>query len=110
MRLILAFFLCLLPVLAQDTHSVTLNWEDGRNPAGVTYNVYRVLGLCSGSPAFSKIAEGVAVRTYLDTTVQPGPYCYVVTAVFSGIESAYSNSALGQVPNWEPQKLTATVK
>jgi hypothetical protein len=38
---------------AQTQNSATLTWSDG-HPAGVTYNVYRAQGLCSGTPVFAK--------------------------------------------------------
>lgn len=96
--------------LAQAPHRVTLNWVDTKNPAGTTYNVYRATGLCTGTPAFSRIANGVAPKTYVDDTVQPGNYCYQVTAVSSGIESAPSNSALAPVPSFAPETLTIQVQ
>jgi len=95
---------------AADTHSVTLNWEDTLNPAGTTYSVYRVTGLCSGTPAFSKLANAVTAKTYIDLTVTPGNYCYQVTATSGGIESAPSNTALAPVPSWAPIKLSVIVR
>lgn len=93
-----------------DVHSVTLNWEDTLNPSGTTYSVYRATGLCSGTPAFNKLASAVAVKTYVDLTVNPGNYCYYVTASYNGVESGPSNSALAPVPSWAPTKLSVTVK
>lgn len=110
MKLILTLLLTSLGLFAQATHSVTLNWVDTSNPTTTTYNVYRATGLCSGSPVYSKIGTGVALKTYEDTTVQPGPYCYVVTATYSSIESAYSNSALANVPSFAPTSLSVIVK
>lgn len=113
--LLLAILVLLLaPATAQaqatDVHSVTLNWEDLLNPPTTTYNVYRATGLCSGTPSFAVLANGITVKTYIDLTVSPGNYCYQVTAVYSGIESAPSNSALAPVPSWSPTKLSVTVK
>jgi hypothetical protein len=95
---------------AQTTHSVTLTWTDTLNPAGTTYSVYRATGLCSGSPVFSKIASAVAVKTYQDTTVTPGNYCFAVTATSNGMESAQSNTALAPVPSFAPTTLSITVQ
>jgi spermidine/putrescine-binding protein len=95
---------------AAEPHSVTLNWEDLLNPAGTTYKVYRATGLCSGTPSFTALANGVTAKTYIDLTVSPGNYCYQVTAVYNGIESAPSNSALAPVPSWAPTKLSVVVK
>jgi fibronectin type 3 domain-containing protein len=90
-------------------HSATLSWMDTQNPAGTTYNVYRATGLCSGTPAFSKLATAIVPMTYVDTTVTPGNYCYGVTAVSNGVESSMSTSAAAAVPSFAPSALvTAT--
>lgn len=95
---------------AQTTHSVSLAWQDTANPTGTTYNVYRATGLCSGTPTFNKIASAVTVKTYTDTTITPGNWCYQVTAVFQGSESVPSNSVNPNVPAFAPQSLTYTVQ
>lgn len=106
----LLLLLLLLTIAHAATHSVLLNWTDPSNPGGTQYNVYRATGLCSGSPAFTKLATGIAALTYTDTTVVPGNYCYYVTAVASSIESAPSNSALAPVPSFAPTMLTVMVQ
>ena len=78
-------------------HSVTCSWTDFINPNGTTYNVYRAPGNCSGSPAFSQIASGIAILSYVDTPVPAGDYCYQVTASLNGLESTPSSSVLAQV-------------
>lgn len=95
---------------APQQHSVTLNWQDTANPTGTTYSVYRATGLCSGTPTFNKVATGVATKSYQDTTVQPGNYCYQVTATANSVESAPSNTALAPVPSFAPAQLTVTVQ
>jgi hypothetical protein len=92
MRYLVALLLLSTWLLAQATHTVTLTWVDANNPTGTTYNVKRATGTCSGTPTFSTIASAVAVKTFTDSTVTIGNYCYIVTAVFSSIESAPSNS------------------
>jgi hypothetical protein len=92
------------------THSVTLNWADTSNPATTTYSVYRAMGLCTGTPTFSKIASALTVKTYQDATVTPGNYCYQVTAVLNGAESVPSNSVNPNVPAFAPTGLTYTVQ
>jgi hypothetical protein len=92
MRYLVILLLLSRLLLAQTSHTVTLTWVDSSNPAGTTYNVKRATGTCSGTPAFSTIASAVAVKTFTDSTVTIGNYCYIVTAVFSSIESAPSNS------------------
>ena len=96
--------------VAQGSHSATLSWQDTQNPSGTTYSVYRATGLCSGTPTFSKIASALTAKTYQDTTVQPGNYCYEVTATFNGMESAPSNTALAPVPSFPPSALSVTVQ
>jgi hypothetical protein len=92
------------------THSVTLTWTDALNPAGTTYSVYRATGLCSGTPAFSKVATALTAKTYADTTVQPGNYCYAVTATLNGMESAQSKPVSASVPAFAPTALSFTVQ
>lgn len=92
------------------THSVSLAWTDPNNPAGTTYSVYRATGLCSGNPSYSKIATGIVGKTYVDTTVTPGNYCYYGTATFAGMESGPSPTAGGAVPSFPPATLQVTVQ
>jgi len=102
------FLACtLLPsaVAQAAPHSATLTWTDTQNPTATTYSIYRSTGLCSGSPVFSKIASAVTVKSYADATVQPGNYCFAVTATFGGVESAQSNAAGAAVPTFAPAGL-----
>lgn len=111
MKILLTLALLALPIFGQAAqHSVTLTWTDTSNPAGTTYSVYRATGVCSGAPTFSKLLTGVTAKTYTDATVTPGNYCYQVTAVFAGIESAPSPTALAPVPSWPPTQLAVTVQ
>jgi hypothetical protein len=111
LKIIALLVLTALAAAAQaPAHSVTLTWVDGRNPAGTTYSVHRSAGMCSGTPVFSKIAAALAVKTYEDTSVTPGNYCYTVTATFMGMESANSPTAAAAVPSFPPSELTVVVK
>jgi hypothetical protein len=111
MKLLIALLLLTAALFAQaTTHSVTLTWTDTLNPAGTVYTVYRSTGLCSGSPVFSKIASAVAAKTYQDSTVIPGNYCYQVSATANSVESAPSNTALAPVPSFAPQQLSIIVQ
>ena len=92
------------------TRTVTLSWTDTSNPAGTTYSVYRAPGLCSGTPTFAKIATGLTAKTYQDTAVSPGNYCYVATASLNGIESPQSASAGAVVTPFAPSGLSITVQ
>lgn len=93
----------------QSSHQAVLTWQDLLNPSGTTYSVYRGSGLCSGSPIFSQLVQGVSQKTYTDTTVTPGNYCFYVTATFSAIESAHSNFAFALVPSFPPTSLSLSV-
>lgn len=110
MKLLTGLFLWTVALFAQAPHSAALTWTDTQNPAGTTYKIYRATGLCSGSPTFSVLASAITAKTYQDTTVVPGNYCYQVTAVASGMESAPSNSALAPVPSSAPTGLQITVQ
>ena len=113
LKLFMFVLMVFLPVTVwaqAPQHSVDLSWVDTSNPAGTTYSVYRVTGLCSGAPVFNKLITGVTTKTYTDTTVIPGNYCYQVTASFNGVESAPSNAAPASVPSFPPQSLSVTVK
>ena len=109
-KTIALLMICSFAALAQTAHSATLTWADLLNPTGTTYSVYRATGLCSGTPTYAKIASALTVKTYEDVTVQPGNYCYTVTAVFNGMESAPSNTAGAPVPSFPPASLNVTVK
>ena len=99
------------PMFSQAlTHAATLTWTDPNNPTGTSYNIHRAPGLCSGSPVFATLATAVTGLTYTDGTVTPGNYCYAVTAVAGGVESAMSNAAQAPVPSFAPVALGVTVK
>jgi len=110
MKNLLLLLLISLGLFAQEKHGVYLTWSDPSNPPGTTYTLYRATGLCSGSPVFNKIATALTAKSYDDTTIIPGNYCYVVTATFQGSESAYSNSVLAPIPTFAPIELNITIK
>jgi len=109
-KLLLSFILTALVLAAQTTHTATLTWNDTTNPSGTTYNIYRASGLCSGNPSYTKIATSITAKTYVDSTVTPGNYCYYATATFGGVESGPSNTALAPIPSFAPTNLTVTVQ
>lgn len=108
-KLILILALASLAI-AQTQHSVTLTWQDATNPAGTTYSVSRATGLCSGTLTFSKLATGLNVKTFVDSSVTPGNYCYVATATLNGMESAPSAPVSASVLPDPPTNLTVVVK
>ena len=108
-RLLIALVFASL-AFGQAGHKVTLTWEDALNPVGTTYTVYRANGACSGTPGYVNIASAVAVKTYDDDGVNPGRYCYTVTANYGGEESVYADPAVAQVKPFKPGGLAAVVQ
>lgn len=96
--LALGFFLSATPALSQ--RSVRITWQASSDAAAnpsLTYNVYRASS-CAGQ--FSKVnASPVSFTSYVDATVGVGAaYCYRVTAVLNGLESAPSNQVIAAIP------------
>jgi Rhamnogalacturonan I lyases beta-sheet domain len=87
-----------------QSQSTYLSWVASASAASnpsLTYNIYRA-SLCSGT--FVKInAAPVTATSYLDDQPAPGSYCYEVTAVLSGSESAPSNTAAATILPIQPQ-------
>ena len=98
--LLLAPALALGAVPARAQNSVRVSWtassDAGGNPS-LVYNVYRA-GSCPGQ--FTKLNSApLSDTSYLDTNVGVGAvYCYQVTAVINGVESAPSNQTIAAVP------------
>ena len=105
----LLLFLFALTLGGQSTRTVTLTWVDTVNPATTTYSVYRATGLCSGVPSFSIIATGLTVKTFQDSAVPPGNYCYTATATMNGIESAQAAPVGTAVTPFAPTGLSITI-
>ena len=87
-------------------HCALLQWMDTLNPSGTTYNAYRMSGVCPPSQPVSTSGftelngSPVVSMTYTDMTVTGGGiYCYVVTAVYMGVESAPSSDVQASIPN-----------
>jgi fibronectin type 3 domain-containing protein len=81
-----------LTAKSTSRRTITLNWTQSTT-SGVTQNrIYR--RRISGSYSLTPTATVSARTSYLDTGLSSGKtYCYVVTAVSSGGESAGSNEA-----------------
>ncbi len=80
-----------------DDGAVLLDWDDSTEPFIIGYNVYRSTTPGGG---YTKLNTSTVLSSdYYDGTVQNGIlYYYVVTAVSSGGESAFSNE-VSAVPN-----------
>lgn len=75
---------------------VTLTWD--HPDSNVTFNVYRAVGACTGTPAFTKInTVVVTAKTYDDLGPAEGTYCYTVRAVRDTLESGNSNTVAAAV-------------
>src|ERR1700684_3833135 len=85
---------------AHSQYAVRLTWtassDAAANPS-LTYNVYRAAA-CPDH--FAKINTAPVTSTlFIDTNVGAGAaYCYQITAVLSGVESAPSNQVVAAVP------------
>ena len=113
MKRLMFFLVVAFALMAQPagTHSVTLTWQDGRNPTGTTYNAYRAPGACGSATAvFTGVGLGLTGLTYVDSTVSIGTYCYQVKATNGSTESAASNQAVAIVGLFAPFGLTVVVK
>jgi hypothetical protein len=76
------------------SHAVRFSWNSSLN--ATSYNVYR--GIQHGGP-YTKIVSGVIVTSAFDQNPRHGAtYYYVVTAVNSQSESAYSTETVAVIP------------
>jgi hypothetical protein len=89
-----------------NVHYIQLFWTDIVNPAGTVYRVYRALattspiqaghwaldtfGACNRPTRFVAIAQ-VSALSYIDRAVTGASYCYALTALYQGMESALSS-------------------
>ena len=92
-----------------QTRTVVLTW-DHTDPA-VTFNVYRSSGACPTPvvPIPTKInAAPVTAKTYTDTNITYGVWCYQVRAFAGGLESVPSNDALAEAGPPAPSNLRTT--
>ncbi len=78
---------------SSSVHSVTLNWSD---PGASASNVYR--SSVPGGP-YGLLAS-TSTMEYVDTSVTAADeYCYVITAIMNGVESAHSQEVCIIVPS-----------
>lgn len=105
-KLIAVLALSSVAALAQSSHSVSLSWTPSTDTGG-TVNVYRAPAACTANPTnFTAIKTGVvAAGPYADTTVTVGSFCYYVTAVVGGAESAPSDKVTATVLPQSPTGL-----
>lgn len=116
MRKILATVLLLGAVaFGQSGHSVQVSWgaspDAAANPT-LTYNLYRAVSVCTGSPTFTKInTTPITGLTFTDTNVSVGnTYCYNVTAALNGLESIPSPSTPAVILPAPPGTPSTTAK
>jgi hypothetical protein len=95
-------FLLMLAGKSCLAQSIQLSWGQSITP-GTTVNVYRLVGLCTGTFALVK-SNLPAAGSWTDTNVSYGTnYCYYAKAVHNGVESVRSGRAWLMIP-----KLTVT--
>ena len=97
-----------IPLFGQGAHQVTLTWTASTDGGAVT--VYRASGACSTSSIFTAVTTGVAVNTFVDSTVTVGSFCYEVTTVVGGAESLPSNQVTARILPGAPTALLAIPK
>ena len=98
-----------------QARSVTVRWLANPADTGVSgYNVYRATGACSPAPApaafVKRNATPVTTLVYNDANISLGTYCYYVTALGGGLESAPSGTAVAVVPPGAPTSVTITIE
>jgi len=116
MKKILAFLmmdLLIFGVVAcfAQGHTATLTWTAPPDAVATsTYNVYRASGACPVAPAVPTwtllTTTPVNTLTFQDTSITVGSWCYAVTQVQAGVESAKSTPAGGTAA---PNTVTFTV-
>lgn len=89
-------------------HAVTLTWSDS-NPVGTTWRMEKAPGVCSPTSVFTTVKDGITTKTWEDTPIDPGFYCYRVYSKFNGVESVASNTADAKVPTFPPVITGTTV-
>ena len=88
----------IVPSTPGQISSLTVSWTEA-TPNCSSFNLYR--GTKAGSEDYTKplVTVSGAAFKWTDSSVLPGsPYCYTVTAVAGGMESAPSNEVCGQAP------------
>lgn len=110
MRLLLFVAMIAIAQAQTPTRSVTLTWADTANPAGTTYSVYRASGSCSGTPTFVRVTSGLTAKTYVDSPVTPGNYCYTATATLNSVESDQAVPVGVVVRPFPPSSVTGVVQ
>lgn len=75
-----------------SSNSITINWNEVPN---AIYNLYR----SPDNVNFSLLASGLQATSYTDNKPLNGTNYYRVKAVVGGIESGYSQSAVGTIAN-----------
>lgn len=99
-KLIFLIFLSSAAAQTIPQHRVDLTWTDSTTTGVTAQNIYRATGNCATltTSSFTLISSVSGTTTsFSDTTVNQTPpsagisYCYAITAVNSGGESAFSN-------------------
>lgn len=86
-------------------HGVALSWTDNANPAGTTYDIYRLNGACPATAPTTTTgathlnSAPITTKGYFDSTTVAGQtYCYFGTA---GTGANIGNNLLGSPESGE---------
>lgn len=90
----------------QGKQTATLRWRDNNEPdPSDSFNIWRSDGECGQYPQLVKIKTGVVGTSYVDSTIRPNrPYCYAVSSIYKGEESAQSIPATATPPKTTGKK------
>ncbi len=112
----LALALSMSVVASAAPHSVTLTFTrsvDDSQATGQGYTAWRMSGACPASvtttTGFTSLnASLFTTTTYVDSTVVPGSYCYIVTFSNPTATSVPSNTAPAVILPAAPTNVTVT--
>ena len=113
-RILAVAALSLVMSVTCSAHSVTLSFTrsvDDTQATGMGYTTWRMSGACPASvtttTGFTALNSTLFTATsYVDTTVVPGSYCYVVTFSNTTATSVPSNTAEAVVLPAAPTNVT----
>ncbi|HEX6826861.1 MAG TPA: hypothetical protein VF077_11150, partial [Nitrospiraceae bacterium] len=93
------------PKAPAGKQTATLRWADPNVPVADTFIIWRGDGECTTYKVLTQIKTGVKQSPYVDSTIRPNRvYCYAVSAVYGGTESAQSNFATATPPKTKNDK------
>ena len=83
-----------------------LTWPDARNPAGTQYKIFRAPGQCGATGQKLQQVATVTTKSYADTTVTPGLWCYQIVSTINGADGQASDLVPGSIPPFKVEGIT----